>query len=315
MEEMVRLIFNQLLKESKGHAWYDRIKKFFGNYIESVGFFGVSVSFNPPEDALRGLAGSFSEALRNLLDELDKKSLFIVLDDIGDLAGTADFANWFKSFADGVATQNIKFPVCMMLIGLPEERDKLSSLQPSLMRIFRIVKIERLSDDEIREFFKKAFTEAGMTIEPGAMNMIVHYSGGLPVLMQEIGDCIHLKDQDGVIDDSDALDGIIACADRVGEKYMEPTVYRAIRSESYRSILRKLGSLFRFQHSFTKREVEAKLSESEKKTFHHFLRRLGKLGVIERDAERGRGAYRFVNPIYPVYIMMEAKRHKSKKSR
>jgi len=41
------------------------------------------------------------------------------------------------------------------------------------------------------------------------------------------------------------------------------------------------------------------------------------LGIIESDVEKGRGAYKFVNRIYPVYIFMESKlydlRKKNKK--
>jgi len=35
-----------------------------------------------------------------------------------------------------------------------------------------------------------------------------------------------------------------------------------------------------------------------------------KLGVIEPDMEKGAGAYRFVNEIYPIYIQMVSKRSK-----
>jgi hypothetical protein len=56
--------------------------------------------------------------------------------------------------------------------------------------------------------------------------------------------------------------------------------------------------------------VEASLNESEKRIFHNFLRRIRELGVIEPDIEKGRGAYRFVNELYPIYIRMESQRCK-----
>ena len=60
------------------------------------------------------------------------------------------------------------------------------------------------------------------------------------------------------------------------------------------------------------REIDKldKLSEKEKKVFHNFITRLKRLDVIESDTERGLGNYRFVNPIYPVYIAMEARQSK-----
>jgi hypothetical protein len=118
-----------------------------------------------------------------------------------------------------------------------------------------------------------------------------------------------------VIDEDDALYGIFTAAEVVGKKYLDPKVYRAIRSERYRSILRKLGETWDFSGSFKKKEVEAKLTQSEKKVFHNFLRKMRELGVIESDLESGRGAYRFVNDLYPVYLMLESERFKERQKR
>jgi hypothetical protein len=236
-----------------------------------------------------------------------KKGLFLALDDINGLAEKMEFANWYKSFADEVATHYRDFPVFIMLIGLPQRRDVLSKLQPSLMRIFRPVDIEKLSDKEVEDFLSKAFQQAGMKVGSEAMKPMVHYSSGLPLLMHEIGDAIFWIDTDGIIDKEDAVQGIITAAGKVGEKYLDPKVYRAIRSQRYRSILRKLTEVH-ISRTFEKKDVEAKLNESEKRVFHNFLRKIRELGVIEPDMEKGRGSYRFVNEIYPLCIRMESQR-------
>lgn len=309
LEGMVHHIFEQLLKGTKGEIWFNEIAQFFGKHIREVGLFGISVTFAPPEEDLKELVRKFPEALNNLLKRLkdQKRGLFIALDDINGLVQEPEFANWYKSFVDEVATHYKDFPVFIMLIGLPEKRAILSQLQPSLMRIFRPIEIKRLSDEEVKEFLSKAFEKAGMRVEPDAMKLMVHFSSGLPIFMHEIGDATFWKDTDGIIDKGDAAQGILTAAEKIGEKYLEPKVYKAIRSERYRSILRKLGKA-PLSRSFKKREVEVKLNANEKKIFDNFLRRIKGLGVIEPDIERGRGAYRFVNEIYPVYIWMESKR-------
>lgn len=309
LEEMVRHIFEQILKETKGQTWFKDITKFFGKYIKEIGLFGISVSFVPPEEDLKELVRNFPEALNNLLKKIkkQKRGLFIVLDDINGLAEKEEFANWYKSFVDEVATHYKEFPVFIMLIGLPEKRDKLSKLQPSLMRIFSVVEIEKLSDEEVEDFLTKAFEKADMKVESGAMELMVHYSSGLPILMHEIGDATFWIDEDGIIDKKDAIMGVLAATEKVGQKYLDPKVYRAIRSERYRSILRKLGNEH-LVRTFRRKDVEAKLTESEKKVFHNFLKRMRELGVIETDIEKGRGVYRFVNEIYPIYIQMESER-------
>lgn len=313
LEEMVRYIFDQLLKEAKGQPWFGEIYKLFGKYIEKIGLFGISVTFAPPKPQLEELVKAFPMALNTLLEKIrkGKEGLFIALDDINGLVEKAEFANWYKSFADEVATHFKDFPVFIMLIGIPEKRDTLSNLQPSLMRIFRVIEIEKLSDEEVQQFFSQAFATAGMQVETEAIELMVRFSSGLPLLMHEIGEAIFWIDTDGIINEKDALKGIFAAAEKVGQKYLDPKVYRAIRSPTYRSILRKLGEK-PLSRNFKKREIEARLNDNEKRVFHNFLRRFRELGVIETDMERGLGAYRFVNEIYPIYIRMESEKSKRK---
>jgi len=251
---------------------------------------------------------NFPEAINNLLEKIheEKSGLFIALDDVNGLIEKEEFANWYKSFADEVATHYKHFPVYIMLIGLPEKRDTLSRLQPSLMRIFRPIEIEKLTDKEVQQFFEKAFKNSKIKVEPSAMELIVKNSSGLPIMMHEIGDATFWADEDGYIDSNDALTGLINAAQIVGNKYLDPKVYRAIRSERYKSILRKLGE-DPISRSFKKSELEVKLNPEEKKVFHNFLRRIQELGVIEVDIERGWGTYKFVNEIYPLYIWLESK--------
>lgn len=311
LEEMVHHIFEQILKETKGQTWFEDIAKFFGKHIKEIGLFGISVSFTPSLQDLKELVRKFPEALSNLLKKIkeQKKGLFIALDDINGLVEKPEFANWYKSFVDEVATHYRDFPVFIMLIGLPEKRDTLAHLQPSLMRIFRVIDIEKLSDKEVEQFLSNAFDRVGIRVIPAAMKFMVQYSSGLPLLMHEIGDAAFWLDRDGIIDGEDAIQGVLTAAEKVGEKYLDPKVYMAIKSPRYRSILRKLGAV-PITRNFKKKDVEATLNESEKRVFHNFLRRIRELGVIETDIEKERGTYRFVNEIYPIYIWMESERSK-----
>jgi hypothetical protein len=311
LEGLVSHIFDELLKETRQQKWFNNIAHFFGKYIQEVGLFGVSVSFSPPKDDLSKLVASFPIALHNLVKKItdEKKGIFIALDDINGLADKANFANWYKSFVDHVATHYKNFPVSIMLIGVPERRDHLATLQPSLMRIFRVVEIEKLSDHEVESFIINAFKNADMKLNQEAIKLIVKYSSGFPILMQEIGDAIFWLDTDGVVDKHDAMEGILIAAERIGRKYLDPKVYRAIRSENYRSILRKLAKT-PLSRNFSRADVESKLNENEQKVFHNFLKRLRDLGIIESNLEQGRGSYRFVNEIYPIYMRIESERVK-----
>jgi len=279
--ELVRRIFEQILKEANA------------------------------EKSLRDMLRNFPEAIKGVMDKLkeEKSGIFIALDDINGLSTNPDFANWYKSFVDSVAIRYpSNFPAFIMSIGLPEIRDSLSRLQPSLMRIFRVVSVEKLSDAEVKEFFEKAFKKVNMEIEPEALEDMVKFSSGLPILMHEIGDAVFWNDEDGKISEDDAITGIFDAADRIGKKYLNPKVYRAIRSPRYRSILRKIGEEPMPISYFKKKEIESKLNASERKVFNNFLRKMRELGIIVPDIEGGRGAYKFVNELYPVYIWLENQR-------
>ncbi|RKX17039.1 MAG: hypothetical protein DRP51_11525 [Candidatus Zixiibacteriota bacterium] len=272
-----------------------------------VGMVNTLPFFAPPKKELDSLVGNFPQAIENLIKKIktDKKGLFIALDDINGLASKEEFANWYKSFADYVATHLPDFPVIIVIIGLPQNRDTLSNLQPSLMRIFRVIEIEKLSDSEVKTFVKQAFKKVSMKVDSVALDVIVRYSSGLPLLMHEIGDALYWSDNDGVIDENDVYGGIVEAAKKVGKKYIDPKVERAIKSKRYRSILKKLAP-GKIRMSFTKKSIEAELNANEKKVFHNFLKRFRVLGIIELDTEEGPGAYRFVNQIYAVYNYLQS---------
>jgi Cdc6-like AAA superfamily ATPase len=97
LNEVVRHIFDQLLKEIKGQTFFEEISKLFGKYIKDIGLFNISVSFSPPEQDLEELVREFPTALNNLLKKIKKEKvgLFIALDDINGLAEKKEFANWY----------------------------------------------------------------------------------------------------------------------------------------------------------------------------------------------------------------------------
>lgn len=312
LDEMVRRVFEELIRVSNTQSWYEKISDYFSNKIKQIDLFGVALSFNPSPEDTRELVNNFSSAISNVAEKIkpEKSGLFIVLDDIDAISKTPEFANWYKSLVDRVATHSDFFPVCIMLIGLPEFRDNLSRNQPSLMRVFRVVEIEKLQDHEVRDFFERAFKKVEIQVDESALKLMVKYSSGIPTIMHEIGDAVFWADEDGIIKDDDALNGIVIAARNIGKKYLDPLVYRAIRSEKYKSILRKLSQSP--ETRFKKAEIAAKLTPEEKKVFDNFLSKMRKLGVIIVDQESDRGAYKFINDIYPIYIFMDSLEHRHK---
>lgn len=309
LEEMARRVFDRLLKESRDRSWYQKIKEFFGNHIKEVGLFGVSVEFSSSEKELIRLVHDFAPSLRKLMERLkgEKEAIFLVLDDINGLASSEEFANWLKSLVDEIATSSPLLPLCLILVGLEERRQSLISHQRSLARVFDIIDIKPWSKKETQEFFQTTFQKVNMKVLEDALEPLYRFTGGFPVLAHEIGDATFQIDTDGQIDQKDAMAGIVAAADIVGRKHLEPQVFRAIRSDRYRTILRKIAQK-PFEITFTVGDLRSRLTSEEEKVFHNFLSRMKKLGVIQADSERGKGAYRFIHDLHYLYFWLEANR-------
>jgi hypothetical protein len=134
---------------------------------------------------------------------------------------------------------------------------------------------------------------------------MVAHSGGLPMLMHEIGDATFWSDQDGRIDANDALSGTTLAAEMVGRKYLGPQVYQAIRSKAYLSILRRIGKM-PLSMDIKRSELLQEVPDSEKTKLDNFLRKMRELGVLQPG--EGRGEYRFSNQLYRLYVLLEALR-------
>lgn len=308
LSEMVRRVFDRLLKEGNDAGWFPKIRELFGKHIREVGLFGVNLEFEAPGRDLDRLVHDFAPALRNLMSRLsdDKKGLFLALDDINGLASSEDFANWLKSFVDEIATGREPIPLCLCLVGLEEKRQSLVKINPSLGRVFELIHIRPWDENESREFFGSAYRNAGVVVEDEALDLMVDFTGGLPVLAHEIGDAVFKFDSDNVINAEDAYGGISAAADVVGRKYLEPQVFSAIRSERYRKILRKFAATQAFGASFRRRDLLDLLSSDEANVLDNFLKKMKQLGVIAVDPEGGPGAYRFQNLLHHLYFYLDA---------
>jgi hypothetical protein len=309
LPDMASRILDKLVKESVDQSWFATIKEFLGGRVRQVGLFGVTFELAVGPEDLRSLVAGFVPALRDLARRLQgqKQGLLLVLDDVNGLAESADFAHWLKSTVDEIATGRDRLPLCIVLVGLEQRRRSLIDLQPSLARVFTLIELRPWSPGETRGFFERAFAKVNVPVDPPALEIMSRYAGGHPVLAHEIGDAVFHADTDNRIVSQDALNGVVAAADIVGRKHLEPAVFAAIRSAKYRAILRTLAQRG-MQPSFRRAELMAQLEEGEARVLDNFLHKMKELGVVHEDAEGGRGSYRFANELHLLYFWMEAER-------
>ncbi|MEK6373745.1 MAG: ATP-binding protein [Acidobacteriota bacterium] len=315
LEEMVRRIFDRLVKDSIDKSWAAEIKQFFGDHVREVGLFGITVELQSSPQDLTHLVNDFAPALRRLLEKIGTKKtgVMIVLDDLNGLADSPDFANWLKSLVDEIATSQAKYPVFLLAVGLEERRQELLRNQPSLDRVFQVVDLRPWSDEETRDFFQRSFASVGVSVHGGALAALAAFTEGLPVIAHELGDAVFNVDQDKQIDTSDVLDGMDIAADVIGRKQLEPVMFSAVRSDRYRKILRAIAES-QTKRYFKRAEVLSQLSSEDAKVFDNFLQRMKQVGVLVQDQDSPPGSYRFATYLYGVYFNLEAERAKREHS-
>jgi hypothetical protein len=124
--------------------------------------------------------------------------------------------------------------------------------------------------------------------------------------MHVLGNAAYWLDKDGRIDREDANAAVVAAAEEVGGRYVDQRVYRALRSQDYRSILQKIGRLAPDAMTFNKKEVEKGLSDTERRRFNNFLQKMKALKVLRSGDTKGE--YEFTMRMVRLYIWLRSQR-------
>jgi len=286
----------------------EKIKNWLADYIGKQELFGVTLNL----DALKrdapnlstpfGLLGFLGQA-RECLEETGVKGVFLVLDEINGITADPHFAHFMKGLVDTSALSREPLPLLLMLCGVEERRHEMIQKHQSVGRIFDVIDIEVMSKDEMEEFFTRAFESAHMTVDLKAMEILTLHSAGLPKIMHLVGQEAYWIDGDGVIDADDAITAVLATAGQVGKKFVDQQVYKALRSEDYRSILAKIAKLDPKTMGFSKAQVAQGLTDPEKRKFNNFLQKMKKLNVIKPgDVD---GEWVFSSRMVRLYIWLD----------
>ena len=309
LQEMLRRTFERILQESIDKSWHQKLMTLFGDRVSKVGLFGVTLELNLEERDLAAMERDFASSVRQLLESIKehKKSLLLILDDINGLTSSEGFANWLKSTVDEIATTRAEIRLCILVVGLEERRQELVGKQSSLARVFELIDIAPWSNDEVRSFYSDSFRASRADVSQEGLDLLVQFTGGLPVLAHEIGDAVWRTARGPTIEKNEVLKGISTAAEVIGRKLLTPQIFNAIRSERYHSIFRKMADEPRIH--FRRAELQKLLTDAEQRGLDNFLRRMTNLGALEKDPEV-RGGYRFPNLLHALYFSMESQRRR-----
>ena len=296
------------------HSKAEKIRNWLARYVSKANFFGVDVNMEalradaPQLSSATGMLRFLSELLERLADT-GTRGLFLVLDEINGLAPDPQFAQFIKGLVDTNALSPKPLPLLLMLCGTEERRRQMIGAFEPIDRIFDVVDIERMSQEEMTQFFTQAFATVNVTVDKDAMRNLTYYSAGFPKIMHVVGDCVFWKNSDDVIDEDDALFGIIDAAEEIGKKFIDQQVLATLRSPTYHSILLKIAQIEVPGFPFKRADILSQLTEIESKGLDNLLKKLETLNVI-RKAET-RGEYVFNLGLVGIYLRL----HSAAKSR
>jgi hypothetical protein len=289
-----------------GGSTTEKIRNFLSKYIGKQELFGFSINLEALKADSPNISHGYLPFLRELHNRLQEdgiKGLMLILDEINGITDNRQFAHFIKGLVDENALSNNPLPLMLMLCGVEERRKEMIQHHQPIERIFDMVEIKPMNENEMKDFFNKTFNSVDMQVKDEAMSRLCHYSAGFPKIMHIIGDAVFWVDKDNIIDKGDAIYGILNATEDIGKKFVDQQVYNALRSKDYHSILAKLGKE-EFDLSFQKSSIEKGLSEKEKSKFNNFLQRMKKLKVLKSGEERGE--YIFNSRLARFYIFLKS---------
>jgi len=284
----------------------EKIKNFLARYVSKAELFGITINLENLKADSPNIAKGYLPFLRETFNRIKDEGfegILLIFDEINGISENPQFAYFIKELVDQNALSDDPLPLFLILCGVEEKWRTMIRNHKPVERIFDIAEISTLSRQEVEKFFTKAFGELNITVGEKAMYMLCHFSGGFPKLMHLIGDAAFWIDNDDYIDKKDTGSAIIYAAEDVGRKFLDPQVYKGLRSEHYQSILHKLGESD-FSLSFQKSKIEKVLTPAEKKKFNNFLQKMKDLHVLKSGQVKGE--YIFSDWLTRLYILMQA---------
>ncbi len=227
-----------------------------------------------------------------------------MLDEINGITADPQFAQFIKGLVDTNAMSPTPLPLLLMLCGTEERQRDMIQKHQSVDRIFDVVDIERMSSEEMTQFFTQAFATVNLTVTEDAMGYLTRYSAGFPKIMHIVGDSVFWANSDDVIDTDDALAGVLDAAEEVGKKFIDQQVLATLRSPIYQSILKKIARLEWAATQFTRADIAAGLTDTERKGLDNFLRKMVQLNVIHKG--EAQGEYVFHLALARMYIYLQS---------
>lgn len=273
-----------------------------------IGFFGVSFAAKPGQSST--LPHAFPDALEAVFKRMgDVGGLIVVLDETEAIAADSGFPGFMKSLTEVLRVRklgNIQF----VMTTTPEGQDRMVQAHESFLRLFRLVRINPLSDEEVRDLVLKALKEGLPRKEatPEFLDVMAVMASGIPGFVHELGRAAFAVDQDGTLDLDDLVQGIQGTDDVVGalatleQRHFHERYSKKVLSNSYREILHAIAAADRDEVSTA--EIRERCPQIAAGQVTTYLNRMVERGVVVR-AEGKKGMFKLPDRMFKIFLRMK----------
>jgi len=297
VDKLASNIMKELLEKVPEKIFNEKLTSWFGTHVSEIHVTGTKVNFNIDEEKELNIKENFPKYLNLAYYDLKEKydGIFIIIDDINGLSESREFVDWYKNLSDTLAINyKNELPVYFLLEGYPEKFDKMVELEPSFGRIFHYSHVEELTDDEVESFFKDTFSKIDIKLDEKACQIMADYSSGVPLTMQQIGDCVFWKINSKTVTLGDAKQAIIEAGEELKNKQLRRLLNR-IEISQHEEILLKIG--YHKMSSFNRKDIHH-LTNDETLT-ENFIKTMINIKILKETQEN---RYEFSNKVYYTYF-------------
>ena len=300
IDELIRKLLDKLFLEFNKTKWGRNIIKIFFDHFNKINFLGLGFEFKNMPEIVVNVKENFIQFLVEICSNLKGyDGIFIVIDDVNGLSQTPEFANWYKALFETLEFYNENVPVAFSLVTYPAKFYQLCQQNPSFPRMFNLIEIDKLNDEDVKSFFKKTLSNFNLDFSKQYAQDMIYYSWGMPLVMQQIGDCIFWNLDDYEISEEIVYDSIRDVALELKNKYLKQSLSK-IKNPKYNIILLKLAYHNKFK--FTRNEICELLEEYNQNIFDEFLNQMITLNILEFNGNE----YEFVNISFFVYFLISS---------
>lgn len=232
--------------------------------------------------------------------------IFIIVDEADAPPVEAGLGEFVKTFTERLTKRRCN-NVILALAGLPALLVKLRASHESSPRVFEVLSLEPLEDEERQDVVRKGLAEANQKnqkqtmVTPDALQALAHLSEGYPHFVQQFAYSAFDTDDDNMIDVDDVFEGAYkenGAIAQLGSKYFNEMYYGKISSDEYRKVLDTMAG-----HSdrWVARKTLVEQSGIKQSTMANALNALKGRNIILSDTSR-QGYYRLPTKSFAAWI-------------